>query len=41
MLDYDFTVLAAKRMSGTGLRFGGPDPTIQRATVYRFPQSTP
>lgn len=41
MLDYDFTVLAAKRMSGTGLRFAGPDPTIQRATVYRFPQSTP
>jgi hypothetical protein len=35
MLDYDFSELAPKNQTGTGLRFGADGPTTMRVTVFR------
>lgn len=39
MLSYDVPTTAATRQTGTGLRFNGETPTIQRVTLYRYPQA--
>ncbi|HEU5080978.1 MAG TPA: DUF5597 domain-containing protein [Opitutaceae bacterium] len=36
MLAYDFDRLAATHDTGTGLRFVGSEPTVQRVKLYRF-----
>lgn len=37
MLSYDLPTMAATRQTGTGLRFIGAQPTLQRVKLYRFP----
>lgn len=36
MLRYDLAAAAAEGLSGSGLRFFGPNPTVQRVTLYRY-----
>jgi beta-galactosidase GanA len=39
MISYDLPTMAATRQTGTGLRFNGPNPTLQRVKLYRFAQT--
>lgn len=39
MISYDLAAMTSARQTGTGLRFNGPALSIQRAKLYRFPQS--
>jgi hypothetical protein len=36
LLDYDLAGAAARRQSGSGLRFDADGPTVQRVTLYRY-----
>jgi hypothetical protein len=36
MLEYDLATMAAKDMTGTGIRFSGEDRNIQRVKLYRY-----
>jgi hypothetical protein len=36
LLRYDIAAAAAENQSGSGLRFNGPNPSVQRVTLYRY-----
>lgn len=36
MLSYDVPLMTAARQTGTGLRFPGATPTLQRVKLYRY-----
>ena len=37
MIRYDIAAQAATRQTGSGVKFTGPAPSIQRVRLYRFP----
>lgn len=39
MISYDLSTMAASHRTGTGLKFSAGAPTIQRAKLYRFPDT--